>query len=135
MLLFTLRMTVSNSNVIVSSVPESVSLLTMSPRFQVAVVALPDSTGAVASPGTVSFVGSLFLAEITRTNAMPGPIESISLAAGVRPCGIVTVTVYVAVSPITACVAVLEAFTIDVVTSLLSTVGCATVTVAELLVL
>ena len=62
---------------------------------------------------------------------MPGPIESISRAPGMRPCGTFIVTVYVAVSPITACVAEFDAFTIDVVTSVLVSDGLATVTVAE----
>ena len=64
---FTLRTTVSIVNVIVSSVELSVSVLTMSPRFHVAVEPEFVSTGALLSPGTVSFAGSSLTAVIVRT--------------------------------------------------------------------
>ena len=63
----TFRITVSIVNVIVSSVALLVSLLTMSPRFHVAVEPEFVSTGALVSPGTVSFAGSSLTAVIVRT--------------------------------------------------------------------
>ena len=50
------------------------------------------SVGALLSPGTVRYVGALFTA-VEPTYAMPAGSESMSFAAGVRPCGIFIVTV------------------------------------------